>query len=110
MQHSRLVVSVSFGVLLRVSMTYTLAGRTDMDFLSIYAGTRLVGTPDLYSVEHAHEIQRSLPILRKSAPSFGRRFMHSRCNLWAGVAVAWYTARRSSLEDGWSTCCAAACS
>src|SRR5690349_3542491 len=55
---SWLALGIAFGALLAVGLAYTVQGRHDTDFLSFYAGAKLVGTPYLYSAEHAHEIQK----------------------------------------------------
>ncbi len=53
-----LLAAASFAVLVAVAFGWPPARRGETDFLSFYAGARLVGTPHLYSHEAANQIQR----------------------------------------------------
>jgi len=57
---SSLVLVASFTVVVLVAFCSPGARSGRTDFLSFYAGAKLVGTPDLYSVDHVHAIQREL--------------------------------------------------
>ena len=54
------IVVFSFAVLSLVAFGWPSVRRGETDFLSFYAGAKLAFTPNLYSVEHAHRIQRDL--------------------------------------------------
>ncbi|MBK5291354.1 MAG: DUF2029 domain-containing protein [Acidobacteriia bacterium] len=52
-----LILAVSFGALFLVAFGSPDVRQHETDFLSFYSGARLVGTPHLYSLQHAREIQ-----------------------------------------------------
>lgn len=53
------VAAASALVLLAVAFAAPSVRRGETDFLSFYAGAKLVGTPYLYSVLHVHEVQKA---------------------------------------------------
>ncbi len=55
-----LPVAVSFAALFVLAFAWPSIRRGESDLLSFYTGAKLVGTPHLYSVEHAHQIQGQL--------------------------------------------------
>jgi hypothetical protein len=57
---SLLTIAVCFVGLCLAALFAPGPRRGYTDFLSFYAGAKLVGTPNLYSVPHVHEIQRGL--------------------------------------------------